>query len=154
MTQLFSLHSTLCRHDRGVQSHKCILLLLTFEFSSLLFSWCKRSKSSNSDCENGGSYWEFWPMCDSRCRCVVCRAGKAGSIWHLDFEPFICCVLCRNIEDSLTLFEALDPQTSAAVIWSEHIQGVGVIDNLYKHTHTSNESQMSAKQMQFTKDSW
>lgn len=43
-----------------------------------------------------------------------------------------------SVEDSHTIFQALDPQTSAVVTWSEHIQGVCVIHNLQKR-------QMSAK---------
>lgn len=120
-------------HDRRVHFHTCIPRQLTVKFSSKLFSWCKRKVK-----QQGLWKWrrllrnltKVWHQMHVRglWRWKVRQQFTIG-LWPCDLLLF-----CRNTEDSLTVFYALNPQTPAVVTWSENIQGVCVIHNLQKHT--------------------
>lgn len=47
-----------------------------------------------------------------------------------------------SVEDSHTIFQALDPQTPAVVTRSEHIQGVCVIHNLKTQANKTIETNL------------
>lgn len=84
--------------------------------------------------ENTGMCENQFQMCGFKCENTVAAAETVCVINHISISTCSSSVLQNRIEEKLTLFQALDPETSAVVIRGENIECVGIIHHLHKNT--------------------
>lgn len=114
-------------------SHIHHLNSLTFKFSLTVFPWWKRSKSTVKMLVVAENFDQsLTPAADVWFSALKTLA--AVHTWTLS--------VAFSVEDSHTIFQALDPQTPAVVTRSEHIQGVCVIHNLKTQANKTIETNL------------